>query len=544
MTEFDFQKFFPYPEVRPEQSEAIKFILDAFYNQNKRFVIIEAGTGTGKSGVGLTVSRFMNVNELSDVGKIPASAGTWFVTTQKILQDQYVRDFGPPAGFMRTIKSSGNYQCKFKGCSCAESRQLLKGEPEHSPFHRACSGHGCVYVKARVAWQQSLESVTNFPYFMTFGNFTDGVACRRLLVIDEAHNVEGELSKFIDVSVSEFFAKRVLHLNIPNPKTQHQAYTWIRKTYFPKVAAHLAHVKMMLQRFKGLKDKIKQISSLSRQLELLEGHHTKVSKFLSVYDKDNWVMNVIPAMGKKGRRIEFKVIDVSPFSEDNLFRFGDRILMMSATILDHQAYCECLGIPRDQVAFLEIPSPFPVENRPILYSPSGRMIRSEIDRTLPKMTEAVRAILEHHSGDKGIIHTHTFKIANYLKEHLRDSRILVHDSANREHVLEEHLTSDEPTVLLSPSMTEGIDLKDDTGRFQIICKVPYPYLGDPLTKKRMNRWKWWYPLQTAKAIVQSTGRSVRSIDDHAVTYILDEDWQRFYDRNRDLFPKTFRAALS
>ena len=92
-------------------------------------------------------------------------------------------------------------------------------------------------------------------------------------------------------------------------------------------------------------------------------------------------------------------------------------------------------------------------------------------------------------------------------------------------------------------MTEGVDLVEDASRFQIICKVPYPYLGDKLVKKRMNKWKWWYPLKTAKTIVQATGRSVRSKDDHAVTYILDSDWDRFYQRNSGLFPKGFRDCV-
>ena len=99
------------------------------------------------------------------------------------------------------------------------------------------------------------------------------------------------------------------------------------------------------------------------------------------------------------------------------------------------------------------------------------------------------------------------------------------------------------TVLLSPSMSEGVDLKENLSRFQILCKVPYPYLGDPIIKKRMNKRKTWYPLQTAKTIVQSVGRSVRSKDDQAVTYILDQDWQRFFNRNKEFFPEDFKNCL-
>jgi len=92
-------------------------------------------------------------------------------------------------------------------------------------------------------------------------------------------------------------------------------------------------------------------------------------------------------------------------------------------------------------------------------------------------------------------------------------------------------------------MQEGIDLKGDLSRFQIICKVPYPYLGDKIVKKRMHRWNWWYGLQTAKTIVQALGRSVRSAEDHAVSYILDADWDRFYGKHSDLFPEMFKKSL-
>ena len=129
------------------------------------------------------------------------------------------------------------------------------------------------------------------------------------------------------------------------------------------------------------------------------------------------------------------------------------------------------------------------------------------------------------------------------KPNIRNKRILIHDSSNREEVLRKHMNSDEPTVLLSPSMTEGVDLVDEASRFQIICKIPYPYLGDKLVKKRMNKWKWWYALQTTKTIVQSVGRSIRSESDFAVTYILDSDFSKFYYRNTYLFPESFRESM-
>ena len=72
--------------------------------------------------------------------------------------------------------------------------------------------------------------------------------------------------------------------------------------------------------------------------------------------------------------------------------------------MNKEAFCQTLGIESEEVEFISIPSPFPVENRPILHVPMGRMTSKEIDNTLPTLAKAVQKILEQHSQEKGIIH--------------------------------------------------------------------------------------------------------------------------------------------
>ena len=57
-----FDIYFPYEGQREQQTYAIQKALDAFINDDKRFVILEAGTGVGKSAIGLTVARYINRN--------------------------------------------------------------------------------------------------------------------------------------------------------------------------------------------------------------------------------------------------------------------------------------------------------------------------------------------------------------------------------------------------------------------------------------------------------------------------------------------------
>ena len=47
----EYKKNFPYSEIRDQQTEAIEFCMEEFKN-GKRFVVIEAGTGVGKSAIG------------------------------------------------------------------------------------------------------------------------------------------------------------------------------------------------------------------------------------------------------------------------------------------------------------------------------------------------------------------------------------------------------------------------------------------------------------------------------------------------------------
>ena len=92
-------------------------------------------------------------------------------------------------------------------------------------------------------------------------------------------------------------------------------------------------------------------------------------------------------------------------------------------------------------------------------------------------------------------------------------------------------------------MMEGVDLADDASRFQILCKVPFPYLGDLVIKKRMEKNKMWYPYTTAKSVIQALGRSIRNDKDYAISYILDADWDRFYSRNFYMFPQEFKSSF-
>ena len=530
-------KNFPYSKPRDQQVNAIDVILESL--KSKRFFALEAGTGVGKSAIGLTIAR-----TISKIEREPPEGfekGAIFVTTQKILQDQYEKDFSKIG--MSSIKSSSNYTCAFKKFrTCGEGQAELQTVEKGTKQWNVCN-FNCTYRKAKQKFLESPLSVTNFPYLLTESNYNGKIKPRQVLIIDEAHNVESELSKFIEVSVSEKFVKSQLKLPFPVVKTHHQAFVWIRDVYYPKLSSHCKHVKMMMEKYQGLKDKLDQFASLSKQMKLVDSHFKKIEQFLEFHDKDNWVFELEKSHYRGMKKIMFKPIDVSKYAEQYLFRLGHKVIFMSATLLSHEKFAQTLGIGSEDIAGLSLPSPFPTSNRPILHVPMGKMTAKEIDSSLPVLCKAIEKILEQHKNEKGIIHTHSYKIAEFIKRNIKSDRLLFSNASDRDSVLKKHMKSKKPTVLVSPSMTEGVDLHGDSSRFQVLCKVPYPYLGDKIVKKRMHKWKWWYPFQTAKCVIQSIGRSVRSEDDKAVTYILDSDWSRFYKFNSNLFPSDFKHCM-
>jgi len=539
---FKFNEYFPFKEIREQQDKAINFALDSFLNKGKKFAILELGTGVGKSACAITIAKYLSKHmEVADTFE----KGCWMLTTQKILQDQYVKDFGPPKGVCRSIKSASNYKCDFfPKNKCSDSLHLLKEADPDSKFYKKCY-YSCKYKVQKRAFVGSEQSITNFPYFLTETSYVGKITPRQLLVIDECHTIEDELSKFVEVVISEKFASSILRLDFPKDITnQDSAVKWTKEEYIPSLDGK---IDLVDQELKKLQISGQEESDESRRIasnkEKLVKHKTKISKFLSIYTKENWIFNLIPSWNNSGRKLEFKSIDIGEYAHEHLFRYGQKVLLLSATILNKEAFCESIGIDPKDADFISIDSPFPKENTPVFYIPVGDMGKAKIDQTLPNLVEIVKALLEQHKGEKGIIHTRTFKIANYIKNNIKSSRLLIHDSLDREEVLKKHMTSKKDTVILSPSSTEGLDLKGDLSRFQIICKLHWPYLGDELVKRRMEKYNHWYSYQAVKSLIQAKGRSIRTSEDFAVTYILDDSFDRLYSNNISLFPEHFKESL-
>jgi ATP-dependent DNA helicase DinG len=95
---------------------------------------------------------------------------------------------------------------------------------------------------------------------------------------------------------------------------------------------------------------------------------------------------------------------------------------------------------------------------------------------------------------------------NFIRENVSEGnrrRLLITDpELERDEVIAKHAESKKSTVLISPSLHTGVDLKDELSRFQIITKVPYLSLADRWIDEKKKRNEQWYTWQTALNLVQ------------------------------------------
>lgn len=197
----DWQKFFPYEKPRQQQTNVINKVLCEFKN-NKKYAIIDCGTGVGKSAIGLTIAQAI-ANSSEYEGNY--ENGAYFLTTQKILQKQYEDDF-TKSGLI-SLYSSSNYSCKTdKTVSCKEVQTGIRTNSMPKKYS-SCS-YNCTYKKVKKDFVEKSLGITNFSYFLTEKSYSQKIPNKKVLIVDEAHNLENELSRFIEISVSEYFSEK------------------------------------------------------------------------------------------------------------------------------------------------------------------------------------------------------------------------------------------------------------------------------------------------------------------------------------------------
>lgn len=540
--------FFPEGyDPRSQQKEAILKIADAF-TAGARVVVLELPTGGGKSFITQTFAR--NVRA--------CKGATHFLTIQKILQDQYERDF--PAPEIEILKGRNAYACNHpdgqgRDCSDAPCTDQKKGILQEcianstKPLDVVTFNADPVCVKCPY-WHQLLKcakspiTLFNFSSFL-FQQRIGRFQVRELMIVDEAHNIEGQLMNFVELTLRQRDLDLVgVEIN-REFKTSAELASWVSEVnLLGKIQDKIEKLGSKGPTREGMEDIAADLSHAEH--EALQKLEMKVENFLRYLEVTEWIVEVETRSyhGNEEKRIICRPLFASGFAHDLLFSKGRRVLAVSATILNKNVWVKNLGLDPKDVAFIQMGTDFPKRNRPIRLEYVGSMNFKHKSETLPKLVRWIReTLLPRHKGERGIIHCHSFEILEAIRRGVRDPRLIFHERGqDKREVLRLHAKR-EDSVIVAPAFHEGVDLKDDLSRFQVLAKVPYPSTQDKVIKQRLARDNKWFGWITALKLVQSYGRSVRSKTDYAVTYIVDEGFKMFRARNPDLLPVWFKEAL-
>lgn len=511
---------FPHASVRPEQETMIEHAR-AVWSSGQKHVVLDAGTGCGKSAVAVCITRCVS----------SAGLGTATVlTSQRILQEQYERSY--PA--CSSVWSSSHYPCGHeRGLTCGQGKRLAVYMQSGAPM-RGCDG--CPYAAAREKFSASSAGVANYAYHLACSAYApDSLPDRSLFVYDEAHNIERELSAFSGVRSTLKEQNKLACKTLVGCPSVSKARAWLQSELKPALEREIE--KLRASAAAAVRHG-RSLRSIAPRLDAADRTVCAVNRILEK-DPSNLVVH------GDAESLQITPLDVSDIGREMLFGDERITLSMSATIVDPVEWSRSSGAECSSRDFVHAPCPFPVANRRIVYSPVGKMSSRDIDATIPLLVDAVSRVLEKHPNEKGIVHAGSFKVARAIFEGCKSDRLLMHKQGGEErsHTLERHALSEKPTVLLTPSMIEGIDLIDDLSRFQVIAKVPFANLGDPLVLARKRACDRWYKLEAARCLMQAHGRSVRSADDWAVTYVFDSCFGDFIAQNSDLFSYEFIEAI-
>lgn len=199
---------------------------------------------------------------------------------------------------------------------------------------------------------------------------------------------------------------------------------------------------------------------------------------------------------------------------------------------------------------VSIASTFPISRRPIYIHAVTPMSRKDQNTAHPLMGEAVLKIASLHPDDKILVHTVSYALNKVIETYLENSEhylrtITYHASGDKQRAIDRYLYTP-ASILLAPSLDRGIDLPGDDCRVIIVCKVPFPSLGDKQISTRLysKGGQNWYAVRTIRSLVQMTGRGMRSADDYCVSYILDTNFiNMVWKKNKNLLPTWWKDAL-
>lgn len=456
----------------PWQLPVAMEIVNAF--KSHRFVFLQAPPGIGKSVINFIVSLLLD-------------ARLCYLVPTKALARQVMSEFG---SMLTEVHGHSNYPCA----------SII---PEHEYFD-CRDGRNCQYRQDIANLRDTRSNVlTNYAHHLTLGANQmlgdNGLGTFDLLICDEGHTLKNWLSDFTAIKLKPILLGLLGITQYPKSKIIYQWQEWALENY------------LALNRSEFDPEQKKLVDRVKLTLWRVANHVT--DNWICVDRPDHYLLHPVWARG---------------FNE-NAFQGIANVLLTSATIF-HSEHIP-LGIKRDDVKFIEIPSQFPPERRPFIYCPAEFVDYRMTTTTWGNLVRKVDGLIEARSDVKGIVQTKSFDRADdyYFASRLKPQIIL--DQRGPIHQrLKLFKSSPAPSTFVSPRIEEGHDFAGDLARYNIITKLPRLDKRDPVTAARIKEFSGYQDNETLQSLIQGYGRVDRNMKDWGETIIVDKHFEGFLKR--------------
>lgn len=538
----DWQGLVPEVTLRPVQHETLDRIWNDLYVEDNDVVFFEAPTGVGKSIVMLALMRWDIANNIAD---------GFMVTPQRVLQDQLGK-----WSDVRVMKGRGSYQCALvRGATAASAPCTLDATIRE--LHVECGDAACPYYNALMMAKACPAVIHNYMSLMAQAHIGKHFGQRRLLCLDEGHTAVGWVRQYVTAEFTDHDCKLLSDSPPSADIGTHEFMKWFRLTLMrldevPSGASE--RLSLVLSRVLSHRAAygIPRWDAESRSI-LREKWRNETGEIGASFD--DWLAERIehdsrvmpfevvrhePCQGEQYGRWEIIPLRVAPLGK-MLTGMGAKVVIVSATILDVDLCALEIGLKDAKRTFVRCDRAFDPGNRPIAKRYAGSMSFKKKRETMPKLVDCIRRIADDHRDEPGIIHSVSYALAWDIAKELRPMLsgrpvVMLKRGEARDATIHTFLTGGfgSNAILIGPSLMEGIDGKGDCLRWQVMAKVPWPHMHDPVVKWIMHMpgssgKKWanrWYLWKAAQQSVQGFGRACRTPSDYGSTYLLDSGFER------------------
>jgi ATP-dependent DNA helicase DinG len=562
-------------EFRPSQVRMAEAVQRALEEQNH--VIIEAGTGTGK-----TLAYLLPA--LLHGRRILVSTGT------KTLQDQiFYKDIpllehvlGRPIR-AAYLKGRNNYLCRlkletlhaeglFSMRELSSFKAILEWSQETETGDRAelgsigddsdlwgrmdarrdrCMGSKCkdydrcfLTLVRQKAMESDIIVVNHHLFFADLAIRKSDVAAilpdYSAVIFDEAHDLEDIATDYFGFHISNFRLSEFVHdarkLEVDVDVVARSSERFFNGFALLRDGRHpmprLDGIEGLIGALQEARHAIKQMKDFSGEYEALARRSGELESELELFRRGN-LENYVSWIERRDRGIFLEAcpVDVSGMLQEKLFTRIPTCVLTSATltVADSFAYMRSrLGLNESRE--LSLATEFDVQKQALLYIPKG-MPDYRHPQYIERAAEEIRLVLRASNGRAFVLFTSYRQMEALYQALIADLPYpcMMQGKGGKSRLLEQFKVTPNAVLFATASFWQGVDVKGEALSAVIIDKLPFQVPSDPLVAARTARihnegGNAFSEYQVPNAVLrlkQGFGRLLRSTTDRGILAVLD-----------------------